>query len=164
MTLASDSVAGGPWNQVSGSYDTKCKFPGDFDAHVDFALLDWPFESGVFAGLNAIFANTAVGRRSSTQFGDTYASWVIPANNEARLRDASGSLRIRRVNGVMTTYFRHLGKWTKLVSGRDNGSAVLSLQAFATDADFEHLGIRVAFDNFVVTTRRLVCPPGANPS
>src|SRR5260221_309616 len=79
---------------------TQCSFPGDFNARVDYKLLEWPAGDGVWVGLNAIYANAAVMREASPQFGDVYRSWVTTASGNVPLPDSYGSLRITRVSGV----------------------------------------------------------------
>ncbi len=77
--------------------------------------------------------------------------------------DARGRLRMRRVDGVITTYFWHDGGWRLLVSGRSTGTATLGVQAQASGDEFARMQVRVAFDNFVVTAPLADCPPGSDP-
>jgi hypothetical protein len=129
---------GGAYNQIDAHVGTQCAFPGDFDAHVDYTLLEWPQADNIFVGLNAIFAGAAVGR---------------------------GSVRIARVNGIATTYIWHRGAWTRIARGNSTGAAVFGLQAMSTDAasSFGQQELKVAFDNFTVTGASPICPPGSQP-
>jgi DNA-binding SARP family transcriptional activator len=159
VSIGGGAVAGGTYNQIDGHYGTMCMFPSDFDAQVDFTLLDWPESSGVFAGLNAFFADTAVGRQSSIRWGEQYASWSIPINgNIPDATDATGSVRIARTEGLMSTYVMHKGRWVRLTRWRKVGTAVLGLQAMSSDDDFGHKAVRVAFDNFRVKAKNPTCP------
>jgi hypothetical protein len=145
---------------------TQCAFPGDFDAHVDYTLLEWPQADNIFVGLNAIFARAAVGREYTGVWGDEYASWVVPGTNGSiPLTDSSGSVRIARVNGIATTYIWHRGAWTRIARGNSTGAAVFGLQAMSTDAasSFGQQELKVAFDNFTVTGASPICPPGSQP-
>lgn len=163
ITIAPDAQPNEQWNQVGGHYGTHCRFTGDFDARVDFELLTWPTGSGVYAGLNAYFADAAVVRQSSAKWGDQYGSWVIPAATGVPLADLTGRLRMKRVDGVITTYFWYGGGWRRLVSGVSRGTAVLGLQAQANGDEFTRAEVRVAYDNFVVKATEADCPSWADP-
>jgi DNA-binding SARP family transcriptional activator len=162
VSIGADATPGGPYDVIDGHYGTQCSFPGDFDARIDFDLLDWPDGGGVSAGLWAFFADTAVVRQSG-KWGDQYAAWVVPANGGTSLPDRSGSFRLARVGGTITAYFWHDGSWRTLVSGVDRGAAVIGPSAQAARDDFGHAAVRVAFDNFSVEARELSCPPGSTP-
>jgi Bacterial transcriptional activator domain len=164
LTVGPGAVPGGQYNQIDVHVGTQCAWPGNFDARVDYTLLAWPTNDDISAGLNAIYANAAVMRVSSTQWGDEYGSWVIPSNGSVALPDTSGSMRITRVNGVETTYFMHDGSWRKLASATQRGAAVFGLQA-SSDGQHAFGGqeVKVAFDNFTVTGVDPTCAPGAQP-
>ena len=163
ITVLADAQPDPAWNQVGGHYGTRCQYTADFDASVDFELLTWPARSGVYAGLNAIFADSAVVRQSSPQWGDQYASWVGRANGAIPLEDRQGRLRLRRIGATITTYFWYDGAWRKIVSGTSTGPATLGLQLQADGDEFAHTEVRVAYDNFVVTASDADCPPGSDP-
>jgi hypothetical protein len=159
ISIGPEAIAGGTYNVIDGHYGTQCRLPGDFDAQVDFTLLDWPESNGVFAGVNAFFADTAVGRQSSIKWGEQYAAWVIPNNGGIPgATDASGSIRIARTGSTMSTYVMHKGAWLRVASGRSTGVAVVGLQATSKDEDFGHKAVRVAFDNFRLRAKDPTCP------
>ena len=161
--VSPDAKPDAQWNQVGGHVGTRCRFDGDFDARVDFELLEWPAGSNVYAGLNAIYADSAVVRQASSRWGDNYASWVIPANVGVELPERAGRLRIRREGATVSTYFWYDGRWTRLAVGTSRGAAVLALQAQANGDEFARVPVRVAFDNFVVEAPDADCPAGADP-
>ena len=163
ITLLADAQPDPAWDAVGGHYGTRCQFTGDFDASVDFELLTWPAGTGAYAGLNAFFADSAVVRQSSAQWGDQYASWVSSVNGGIPLEDRQGQLRLRRVGARITTYFWHRGGWQSIVSGRSTGKATLGLQLQADGDQFSHTEVRVAFDNFSVKATEADCPPGSDP-
>ncbi|HEX4526981.1 MAG TPA: BTAD domain-containing putative transcriptional regulator [Gaiellaceae bacterium] len=166
LTVGPAAVRGGAYNQIDVHVGTQCSFPGDFDARVDFNLLEWPQADNIFVGLSAIFAGSVVGRESSSQWGDNYVAWVVPGNNgSVALPDTSGSLRITRVKGTETAYVRHGGGWSRVAAGRSQGAAVFGLQAMSPDATsaFGQQELKVAFDNFTVTGTNPICPPGSGP-
>jgi DNA-binding SARP family transcriptional activator len=158
LTVGADAVPGGAYNQIDVHVGTQCSFPGNFNARVDYTLLEWPAGGNISVGLNAIFADAAVMRESSSQWGDEYSSWVIPSNGSVGLPDTSGSLRIARVNGVETTYFKHKGTWRRLASSSATGAAVFGLQAMSDGHNpFGGNEIKVAFDNFKVSGIDPIC-------
>ena len=166
VTVGAAAVRGGDYNQIDVHVGTQCTFPGDFDAHVDFTLLEWPQADNIFVGLNAIYASAAVGREYNSAWGDEYASWVVPGTNGSiPLTDTSGSLRIARVNGIATSYIWHRGAWARIARGNSTGAAVFGLQAMSSDAasSFGQQELKVAFDNFTVTGVTPICPPGSEP-
>ncbi len=145
---------------------TQCTFPGDFDAQVDFTLLEWPQADNIFVGLSAIYAGAAVGREDNSAWGDGYTSWVVPGTNGSiPLTDASGSVRIARVDGIATTYIWHRGARTRFASGSSTGAAVFGLQAMSSDgaSSFGQQELKVGFDNFTVAGTNPICPPGSQP-
>jgi len=162
VTVGAGAVPGGAYDMIDVHVGTQCSFPGDFDARVDFTLLEWPSADNVFAGLSAIFAGAVVGRESGTQSGDRYTSWVGPNNGSVTLPEVSGSLRVARIDGIETTYMWHRGGWSRLAVGASRGAAVLGLQAMWADRSFPFGGqeAKVAFDNFTVTGTTPICPPG----
>ena len=167
ITIGPAAIRAGTYTQIEGHVGTQCKFPGDFDARVDFALLEWPPNDNIIVGLGAIFAGSVVGRSSSSQWGDQYVGWVVPGSNgSVPLTDVSGSLRIARVHGIETTYIWHRGGWVSLAAGYSQGAAVFGLQAMSPDptSQFGRQELKVAFDNFTVTGTDPVCQPGSQPS
>jgi len=164
LTVGAGAVPGGTYHQIDVHVGTQCSFPSDFDARVDYTLLAWPAGDNIDVGLNAIYADAAVMRESSSQWGDEYGSWVIPSNGSVALADTSGSLRIARVGGIETTYFWHQGSWRKLASSRAVGAAVFGLQAMSDGQNaFGGQEVQVAFDNFKATGVHPVCAPGSRP-
>lgn len=163
VSVSGDAKPDSQWNQVGGHVGTLCRFDGDFDARVAFELLDWPAGSNVYAGLNAIYADSAVVRHASSRGGDNYASWVDPAHTGVEIAHRSGRLRITREGATVTTYFWHDGRWARLARGRSRGSAVLALQVQADGDEFGRVPVRVAFDDFAVKAPDADCPRGSDP-
>jgi len=157
VTIDPGAQAGGPDAAVGGRVATLCTFPDDFDARVDFTLFTWPPGDNLRAGLSALFADGFVGRRTSVDAGEEYAASVGPHIASVRLDETSGSLRIARVGGMMTTYYWRNGRWVPLASGRSSGAAVLSV-GLTAGTDFGGQEARVAFDDFAVTAPDAFCP------
>jgi DNA-binding SARP family transcriptional activator len=164
LAVGVNAVPGGTYNQIDVHLGTQCKFAGDFDARVDYALLEWPAGANIDVGINAIYAQAAVMRDNSSQSGDHYSSWVASSNGAVQLADASGSLRVVRSKGVETTYFWHLGSWRKLASSPAAGAVVVALVAMSDGQNaFGQREVKVAFDNFRVSGVSPDCPAGDHP-
>jgi DNA-binding SARP family transcriptional activator len=164
LTVGPQAVPGGTYNQIDVHVGTQCSFPGNFDARVDYTLLEWPAGDNIDVGLNAIYADGGVMRENSSQWGDEYSSWVGTSNGSPPIPDTSGSLRIKRVKGIETTYFLHNGTWRELASSPESGSAVFGLQAFSDGHNpFGGQEVKVGFDNFQVTGINPICAPGDQP-
>lgn len=157
LTVGANAVPGGHQNQIDVHVATQCAFPGNFDAHVSYKLLEWPAGDNIDVGM---YANAAAGvmRDNSSQSGDGYTSWVGPDNNSVPFSAMGGSVRIARVDGIETTYFWHGGRWRKIASSREIGPAVIGLQAVSDGQNlFGGEELKVAFDNFKVTGAKPAC-------
>ena len=163
LTVGQNAVPSGTSNEIDVHVATQCAFPEDFDARVNYWLLEWPLGDNIDVGMSAN-ATSAVMRDSSSQAGEEYASWVGTTNRSVPLASMSGYLRIARVKGIETTYFWHRGHWQKLARAREIGPVVLGLQAVSDgQGAFGGQELNVAFDNFKVTGTKPDCPRGALP-
>lgn len=142
-----------------------CIALGDFDASVDYELLQWPAASGVRLFLNAFFTNGSVGRESRP-WGEQYFGFTAPAFGAAPTAHTSGSLRLVRSGGVMTAYYRD-GGWVPLATAPASPDpAVIALVGAADGASFAGVPVRVAFDNFRLDAASRDCSswrPDLNP-
>jgi DNA-binding SARP family transcriptional activator len=162
-----DATPGGPYDAIGGQLGSKCRFPGDFDARVDFALPQWPSRNGVIVNLWAVFPNVgyAAWRWSHPQFGEEFGSYTGPGGSgSVQLDDVSGSLRIARSDGLLSTYFLHNGSWDELTSTHDTRPATIAIGASAAGNEFGGQPVTVDFRNFTVTGDNLSCPPGSQPT
>jgi DNA-binding SARP family transcriptional activator len=107
LTVGADAVPGGAYNQIDVHVGTHCSFPGNFSARVDYTLLEWPPGDNIDIGLNAIYANGAVTRDSSSQSGDEYSSGLsrtptISLSPTPAVRSASraSTASRRRTSGI----------------------------------------------------------------
>jgi hypothetical protein len=158
LTIGAGAVAGGQYNLMSAQAGTKCRFPGDFDARVEYELLRWPAANGVRVELDAFLRDSGVNvGRVSDGSSEGYSSWLPPHNATVGTTDARGRLRLRRSAGLLTTYFWSRSRWIKLDAARVTGAANLALQAVASPNNFGKSDVHVAFDNFVVETPAAVC-------
>ena len=132
---------------LRGSYGTNCLFTGDFDAQVDFELLDWPTASGFYVELNAFNGHASM-RRASETWGESYNATIGSGFGVVPTLDRAGSLRLVRANGTMTGYYRSGGAWVELASAPAASDPVI--MTFAAGLFGAPIGapVRVAFDNF----------------
>jgi len=162
LTVSANAVRGGQYNQIDGSVATRCTFPGNFDARVDYTLLEWPTGDNIFVGLDTYYPGRGmgVGRDNNSQWGDQYTSAVGQSYHAVGLPDKSGSLRIVRRSGIETESFLYRGSWHPLSTGVERGSAsiALALNSDAGDDTFGGQELKIAFDNFKVTGVNPVCP------
>jgi DNA-binding SARP family transcriptional activator len=162
--IGAGATPGGTYNNIDGHYGTMCTFPGDFDARVDYRLLSWPPQSGVYLALNAFFANAFVERwsQSAEEAGadplEVYGSWIQPRFSVVNTSDQQGSLRLRRKGGVITSYFLSAGQWRTIDSARRTGGAVMGIQLAANQGVSVQKTVRVAFDNFSLSGAGAICP------
>jgi DNA-binding SARP family transcriptional activator len=172
FTFPPGTAPGGQWNNYSGGVGTLCRFPGQFDARVDFTLAQWPPANLLYIALQVFFQPNnrwAAGafRQSTPQGGETYGGWVSDGSNGgAALNDMSGTLRVARKNGIVTTYFLHNHHWISLGSGRDTRLAIVTVmgQSATTNPPVRTNLVVADFTNFTVTAANPICPPGAQGS
>jgi DNA-binding SARP family transcriptional activator len=159
VEFAADGVAGGEYNILGAHYGTQCRFLGDFDARVEFELLDWPPLNGVQVGLNAWFTRRGgvmIARQSQT-WDEEYMSWADPRSNSRPTLDTRGSLRIRRVGNTISTHYKSGKEWLSLGAARTDEAPMLAIQAMTTNEQFGDKPVRVAFDNFELVAQQPVC-------
>lgn len=166
FAFGADAVPGGAYDRVGGHLGSQCKFPGDFDARVDFVLPAWPTRNGVVVSLWAFLANAgyAAWRQSSTQWGELFGSYTGPGDaGGVPLPDTTGTLRLTRKASVLTAYFLHNGNWDALTSTREPGLATIAIGADA-GSDFAGRPVAVDLSDFTVTGDAPVCPVGSHPT
>ena len=164
FAFGANAVPGGQYAQIGGHLGSQCKFPGDFDARVDFSLPQWPPHNGVVVNLWGFFSNVgyAAWRQSSPQWGELFGSYTGPGDSGGvQLNDLSGSLRLARHDGILTAYFLHKGSWDEVTSSPETGLATIAIGANA-GTDFGGQPVVVDFQNFTVTGDNPACPPGSH--
>lgn len=165
-SISGSATPGGQFDQVDEHWGSQCSLNGDFDYQVDYALVQWPANSGYWAALDAFFAGGAMARTSSSFdpfAGEQYQAWANTTpfvNAAANTTDTTGSFRLTRADGVLTAYYRSPGgDWTQfLVAPGAGGTTVYGMGLSATAAGFAHLDGAVAYDNFRLNSGVLTCP------
>lgn len=160
MTLPATGIPGGRYDQLSASFGTQCRFAGDFDARVDYQLLDWSVPTGARVQLSAwIFPNlNSDAARTSTQGGEGYDGNIASSYRSVPTNDTQGTLRVTRTAGLMKSYYLADGNWVELYAAPAVGQVMIGLQFFATAGDWQQKETRAAFDNFSVSAPTMVCP------
>jgi hypothetical protein len=141
---------------------TKCKFPGDFDARVNFSLLRWPAGNGATISLVA-YKTGPVDEvtRSTTQQYDVYTTW--PGNGSAPLADTSGSFRMTRTNGIVRNYIWHHAQWQELDEIPIRGELWIGLSLWTFANVWQGQPVSAAFRNFTLKSPGVDFPAGSNP-
>jgi cytoskeletal protein RodZ len=155
LTMQADATPNPQWNAMSAGYWTACTLGGDFDAQIDYTLLDWPAANGTVVALGVSWPgvgnviNLVRASRSSGQEDYTFAA---PSGESRTLdtTDESGGLRMTRVGALVTSYIRVGGRWESFYSARYRGFVTLQFVLWASGSDFAHKDVSVAFDNFVL--------------
>src|SRR6267378_2722202 len=151
-----------------GEYLSRCAVSGNFDARIDFVLLDWPYQNGIRTGLAALGVVTYGMERTS--FGPVSDFPTEP--REAYLRDfdqgaggftattdQSGTLRIVRTGSVLTGYYLSGSDWIALPSQQvSTGDAMIRIFAWSHSNVFAGMHVKMAFDNFMVSADGISCP------
>jgi DNA-binding SARP family transcriptional activator len=158
---------GGSHAQVGRKLGTVCTFPGDFDAQVAFRLVRWPASNGVIVGLWALGGSfAAVYRVSDDPPGNFYAGRIEHQDLVwPNVYDDTGTIRLTRRNGLVTTAFLQMGQWETLERGPLAGPVHVAIGAVSdaagTESPFAHKLTIVALDDFAVVTPSATCPPGS---
>lgn len=161
--LPGDAVPYGQYAQIMGGYQTVCRFPSDFDARLDYELLDWPVDDYVNVQLAAYMSNpTSFPQviRQSIGGSEVYVGAYPPSLHRGiRTSDRSGRLRIARRDGVFSTYYWENAdnRWILLLSYEIRGVAAINWGVGTDGKVTPREDVRVIFDNAVVYASRSAC-------
>ena len=158
ISIPGTSQQGSAFNYtgMAGYYLAKNIYAGDFDARVDFRLLNWPRANGVRVALS-VGAWQDVERDSVIFQGDGRDAYVMnlwPGLASQDTTDQSGKLRFVRTGNLFTGFYwdSALGNWHNLGSSiYPSGDKGFGLSVFTAEGLFSHSDVKVAFDNFIVT-------------
>lgn len=141
---------------------TRCLAHGDFDARVDFNLVNWPPENGTWLSLQGAGTPYNV-YRVSWQFdpSEAYGAFLPPVGTSTGATGTSGTLRLTRAGDVFTAYYLSGVAWIPIISGTGpTDDVALTIAAFNISgaATFAGLPVAIDFDNFKVDAQQIVCP------
>jgi hypothetical protein len=131
---------------------SKCELVGNYDAQIDYTLLDWNVGDHVNV-------NFSVGDRTVFRHDHGVSTYFPPQSGGgyAPTDDVRGTLRLVRNGHYITGYYRANGEWVPLgAAPADAAAQRTSLGLFTTNGQLGH-EIRVAFDNYRVNRGRLSC-------
>jgi hypothetical protein len=156
------NVSGAAQPDFNVSGQTRCLARGDFDAQVDFNLVNWPAQNGVWVSLMVGGTPFNV-YRVSWQFdpSEQYGAYLPPVGTTLPAAGTTGTLRLTRHGDIFTGYYRSGLGWVPIISGTGPTDDVpLTLAVFngSDAATFAGLPVTVAFDDFHVFADRIVCP------
>jgi hypothetical protein len=153
-----DALGSGEYNFMGADYGTSCRFLGNFDARVDYEVLEWPPANGVSIAFNLWFTSSPsfmISRDSRAI--EQYSTWHVPVGHSAPTTDVRGSLRLRRVGKTVSMLYENGSGWSSLGAGWSDGAPMISLQAMATDESFGDQRVMIAFDNFSISAAQPAC-------
>ena len=160
-TFHDDAAPDAKWNAMSAGYETACSFTGNFDARIDYTMLDWPQVNGAVIGFDLAFPDNVVNivRASRVSGFEEYAFWAPSGEWRSLLTtDIRGRFRMRRVGDLITSYiWNDDQEWAPFESAHRAGPVRLRPLLWASGSDFAHMQVSVAFDNFSVLAPRSGC-------
>jgi hypothetical protein len=156
------NVSSGAQPDFNVGGQTRCLAHGNFDAQVDFDLVNWPPQNGVWVVLQVGGTSLNV-YRVSWQFepSEAYGAFFDPVGNTLPAMGTSGTLRLTRVGDIFTGWYRSGSSWIPIISGvgtTDDVPLTLAVANISGAATFAGLPVTVAFDNFHVRANRVICP------
>jgi len=159
-TIHGDAVPDAKWNALSSGYETACSFTGNFDARIDWTMIDWPQENGAAIGFDLAFPDNVVNiARASRASGLEDYAFSAPSGEWRSLltTDITGKFRMRRVGDLITSYiWTDDQEWAPFQSAHRAGPVRFRPLLWA-GPDFVHEQVSVAFDNFSVLAPRSGC-------
>jgi hypothetical protein len=131
--------------------ECKARIHGDFDARVDYQLLEWPPAGGVKLSLGT--EEGSIQRAGDpNQGGEVYLTHFAAdaIAGQTPTADMAGSLRLVRRGNVLTGYALRNGQWAPVHTATlaSRVPVRLHLAAWSHDSIFSRKPVRVAFDNF----------------
>ena len=141
---------------------TRCLAHGDFDVRVDFNLVDWPAQGGVWVSLAVAGTPYNVYRVSwQLEPNEAYGAFLPPVGNTTGAGGTSGTLRLTRTGDVFTAYYLSGLDWIPIASGvgpTDDVPLGIGVGNISGASAFAGLPVTVDFDNFKVNAQQIVCP------
>ena len=163
FSIAGDATFDPQFHGAASNIGTNCKFPGDFDARVDFSLGQWPPANGAAISLIAYGASLEeLIQRFTAPWGDGYNAY--PTGTSAKpLADQSGTLRMTRRHGVVRVYFSHDGRWREIGRAPLTGAVSVWISVGTFQKYWQGQDVSAAVDNFRLTASNASCPTGSDP-
>lgn len=164
MSIAADASLSPGQSNIGAHVGANCLLNGDFEAQVDYRLINWTAGDNINVGLQAYPSVGGIDRSTSTSGGniyDAYSAWAPDAGNGwTQTTDQSGSLKLERIGTTTTSYYKSGsgGSWVQLAQGTTSQvSPAIILLSFKSYGDFGHHAAKIAFDNFSLTGANVDC-------
>jgi hypothetical protein len=146
---------------VDQHYGTKCLLVGDFDATVDYELVDWPAGDGVSVTFGVYLpppneSFIAIERRGASAAGGS-ESYGASGGGFAQTADTTGSFRLRRTGGSVRMSYRRRGAWVSLGTVAAGGPVNLILSVTTNEPQFGHKPASAAFRSFQAFADAVKC-------
>jgi hypothetical protein len=156
-------------------YISQCALTGDFDIQVDYALLDWPATNGVRLALS-LDSDQEVPREydmtrasfAEEEFvGEPREAYTFVRNSDLEgselfivaTDDLTKTLRIFRQSQTMWGGYYDGDDFIQIMGGRGiEGDVYFGISAWSHGALFADQEVKMAFDNFEITSGTIVCP------
>ena len=158
FSIAGDATLDPQYHYAGSGITTKCEFHGNFDARIDFTVLQWPPQNGATISLTAQAGSTAVElvQRVTAAWDDGYNAW--PSGNSTSIPDQSGTLRLARSDGFVFAYYLHDGRWIVLGGKSFSGDVQVGVGLDVYQDTWQQQDVSAAVDNFRVTAPGAACP------
>jgi DNA-binding SARP family transcriptional activator len=146
---------------VDQRYGTKCLLVGDFDATVDYELVDWPAGDGVSVTFGVYLpppneSFVAIERRGASTAGGS-ESYGASGGGFAQTADTTGRFRLRRTGASVRMSYRRGGAWISLGTVPAGGPVNLILSVTTNEQQFGHKPASAAFRSFEAFADAVKC-------
>ena len=111
IDVPADSEPDSGGHAIVAGVMSRCVLHGDFDAQVDYRLLDWPEANGVHLDFGTNHPQ-AVGRQNMA--GELIFAWFPPDVVNLPFGELGGSLRLVKRGETISGYVRAPGGWRRL--------------------------------------------------
>jgi hypothetical protein len=143
---------------LSGTYE----LIGDFDAQVDFDLINWPNTNGMKLGLATILGNVVLQRTSSRPgVGQPREYYILTffrgvATFDIDTTDTSGKLRLKRTGNTVEGFYWKSNSWELLgsYSHPSLSDPTDLIMVLSHGNGWLNESVKAAFDNFKITNNQ----------
>jgi hypothetical protein len=157
VTVAVSATAPDGFN---ASVRTRCRVEGDFDAQVDFRLVQWPGTDGISVTLMAADLG-GVNTYRTDAFGESYGTYIPPSGGTVvHATGSSGTLRLERKGSTFTGFYNGGSSWVTIFSAAGPTQPTAVQLGVFNNTDVGLFGGRaatVSFDSFTLHAGTLDC-------
>lgn len=165
ITIPSTSTNDPILGVFAAGLSSNCALKGDFDMQVRFQLLVWPSANGVRVGTGSNLLQVerisfGLPNDARDQPREVYLTHLQDGPlGVTPTADLQGTLRIVRTGNTATGYHSTGSTWTLIHTGPvDSADVNFGFSSWSHDLYFAKQNVKVAFDNFTLTSGQLLCP------